>query len=199
MDYAAERTLPGGSEQATEKRRGVWQILRHYATPKLTAAAIIWRFESYTVTPLVIFCIEMFGRWEGAFVVGLIMSVYSAIFLFLLEGERALDALREWLRERRMVKRLILPVKNSEGVVGKGGRLLAAPASVMLLAAFERAVAYRVLALPNRIAYPLSCIGQIPRSLFWAGLVFGSAYELVFRPALIWMWGQIEALAGMMF
>jgi hypothetical protein len=45
----------------------------------------------------------------------------------------------------------------------------------------------------------LSCIGQIPRSLFWAGLVFGSAYELLFRPALVWVWGQIEMLAGMVF
>jgi hypothetical protein len=95
-----------------------------------------------------------------------------------------------------MVKRVILPVKNSEGLVGKGGRVMAAPASVMLLAAFERAVAYRVLALPNRIAYPLSCIGQIPRSLFWAGLVFGSAWELVFKPGLVWIWGQVEALAA---
>ena len=135
MEYAAERTLPR-SEPAADQKRGVWQILRHYATPKVTAAAIIWRFESYTVTPLVIFCIEAFGRWEGAFVVGCIMSVYSAIFLHLLEGERALDALRDWLRERRMVRRVVLPVKNSEGLVGVAGRWFAAPASVMLLAAF---------------------------------------------------------------
>jgi hypothetical protein len=93
---------------------------------------------------------------------------------------------------------VVLPVKNSEGVVGIGGRLLAAPASIMLLAAFERAVAYRVLGLKNRVAYPLSCIGAIPRALFWAGLVFGSAYELVFRPALVWVWGQIEALLGVL-
>jgi hypothetical protein len=199
MDYAAERTIGPGGEQAAEAKRGVWQILRHYATPKLTAAAIIWRFESYTVTPLVIFCIEVFGRWNGALVVGCIMAVYSAIFLYLLEGERALDALREWLRDRRMVRRLVLPMKNSEGMMGTAGRWFAAPASVMLLAAFERAVAYRVLGLKNRVAYPLSCIGQIPRSLFWAGLVFGSAYELLFRPALVWVWGQIETLAGMVF
>jgi hypothetical protein len=198
MDYAAERQIGQGAEEAGEKKRGVWQILRHYATPKLTAAAIIWRFESYTVTPMVILCIELFGRWNGAFVVGLIMAVYSAVFLYLLEGERALDALREWLRDRKMVRRVVLPVKNSEGVVGIGGRLLAAPASIMLLAAFERAVAYRVLGLKNRVAYPLSCIGAIPRALFWAGLVFGSAYELVFRPALVWVWGQIEALVGVL-
>ncbi len=196
MDYAAERTIKPGSEQA--EKRGVWQILRHYATPKLTAAAIIWRIESYTYTPLVIFCIEVFGRWNGALVVGLIMAVNAALFLFLLEGERALDALREWLRDRRMVKRLVLPVKNSEGMVGTAGRWLAAPASVMLLAVFERAVAYRVLGLKNRVAYPLSCLGQIPRSLFWAGLVFGSAYELLFRPTLVWVWEQIEALAGVL-
>jgi hypothetical protein len=199
MDYAADRTVKADEEATGEKKRGVWQILRHYATPKITAAAIIWRFESYTVTPMVILFIEVFGRWEGAFLIGCVMSVYSALFLFLLEGERALEALREWLRERRMVRRFVLPIKNSEGLVGKGGRLFAAPASVFLLAAFERAVAYRVLALPNRVAYPLSCIGQIPRSLFWAGLVFGSAWELVFRPALLWLWGQIEVLAGTVF
>jgi hypothetical protein len=195
MDYAAERTIPR-TEPAAEKKRGVWQILRQYATPKLSAAAIIWRFESYTMTPIVIFCIEAFGRWNGALVVGAIMSVYAALFLFLLEGERALDALREWLRDRRMVRRFVLPIKNSEGVLSKGGRWLAAPASVMLLSAFERAVTYRVLGLKNYVAYPLSCLGQFPRSLFWVGVVFGSAWELVFRPALLWLAGHVEALAG---
>jgi hypothetical protein len=102
-----------------------------------------------------------------------------------------------WLRERRLVKRLVIPVENSEGAVGVAGRWLAAPASIFLLAAFERAVAYRVLALPNRVAYPLSCIGQIPRSLFWAGLVFGSAWELLFKPGLEWLWEQISAVPGL--
>ncbi len=196
MDYASERTLPPET-QAAEGARGVWRIMRKYATPKLTAAGIIWRFESYTMTPLVIFCVEAFGRWNGALVVGAIMSVYAAIFLFLLEGERALGALREWLRDRRMVRRFVLPVKNSEGLLGVGGRWLAAPASVMLLSAFERAVTYRVLNLKNYVAYPLSCLGQFPRSLFWVGVVFGSAWVLVFRPALLWFGDQIVALAGM--
>jgi hypothetical protein len=162
-------------------------VVREYATPKVTAAFVIWRFESYTVTPMVILCIELFGRWNGALVVGAVMSVYAAIFLFLLERERALDALREWLRERRMVRQFVLPVKNSEGLAGAAGRWLAAPGSVMVLSAFERGVAYRVLDLKNRVAYPLSCLGQFPRSLFWVGVVFGSAWELVFKPAIAWI------------
>jgi hypothetical protein len=195
MDYAAERTLPSEGK-AAGKARSLWQIFRQYATPRVTAAAIIWRFESYTVTPMVILFIEAFGRWNGALAVGAVMAVYSALFLYLLDGEPALGALRGWLRERRMVQRFVLPIKRSEGLAGSAGRKLAAPASVMFLAAFERAVAYRVLALKNWVAYPLSVGGAFPRALFWAGLVFGSAWELVFRPALIWAWSQIAPVLG---
>ena len=185
--------------EATEKARGLWQIVREYATPRLTAAAIIWRFEAYTATPLVIFCIETFGRWNGAFVVGCVMAVYSAIFLFLLEGQRVLGALKEWLRGRRLVQRFVVPVKRSEGLAGAAGRKLAAPASFMILGPFQRAVTYRVLGLKNWAAYPLSVGGAIPHSLFWTGLVFGGVWELLFRPSLVWLWGQVETLAGMVF
>jgi hypothetical protein len=196
MEYAAERTIAAEGQKGGRAR--LWGIVREYATPKLTTAFIIWRFESYTVTPMVIFCIEVFGRWNGALVVGAIMAVYSAVFLYLLDGERALGALREWLKERRMVQRFVLPVKRSEGLLGIWGRRLAAPASVMLLAAFERAVAYRVLGLRNWVAYPLSVGGAFPRALFWAGLVFGSAWELVFRPAIVWLGDQLAQIVALL-
>jgi hypothetical protein len=198
MDYTTE--LAGTpSEEVAGKAVGLWQLLRKYATPRLTAAAVIWRFEAYTVTPLVIFCVETFGRWDGALVVGAIMAVYSAIFLFLLNGERVVDALREWLRGRRFVRRFVLPVRHSEGLAGIAARRLSAPASFMFLGPFQRAVTYRVLGLRDYVAYPLSVGGAIPHSLFWTGLVFGSAWELAIRPAALWVAGGIGDLASRLF
>ena len=185
MEYAAERAILRDGDEVFEGTPGLWQILRRYATPRLTAAAVIWRLEAYMATPLAIVCIETFGRWNGALAVGSIMAVFSALFLFLLHGERVLYALRDWLRTRRLIRRFVLPIKHSRGLAGAAARRLAAPGSVMLMGPFQRAVTYRVLGLPNYVAYPLSAGGAIPHSLFWTGVVFGSVWELAFRPAVV--------------
>jgi hypothetical protein len=196
MEYTAERAISRDNREAVAKEPGIWQILRRYATPRLTAAAVIWRIEAYTATPLAIFCIETFGRWNGALVMGTIMAGFSALFLFLLRGEDVIDALRDWLRGRRFVRRFVLPIKRSEGSAAAAARFLSAPASVMLMGPFQRAVTYRVLGLRDIVAYPLSVGGSIPHSLFWTGLVFGSAWELILRPAVVWiiqMFGDLLA------
>jgi hypothetical protein len=199
MERVAERAIARDGKEVAVKEPGLWQILRQYATPRLTAAAIVWRAEAYTATPLAIFCIERFGRWNGALVMGLIMAGFSALFLFLLHGEEVVDALREWLRGRRFIRRFVLPIKRSEGLAAAAARSLAAPWSVMMMGPFQRAAVYRVLRVRNTIAYPLSVGGAIPHSLFWTGLVFGSVWELAFRPAVVWLTQMLGDLVAPLF
>jgi hypothetical protein len=127
------------------------------------------------------------------------MAGFSALFLFLLHGEGVIDALRDWLRGRRFMRRFVLPLKRSEGLAAAAMRWLAAPGSVMFMGPFQRAATYRVLRLPNRVAYPMSVGGSIPHSLFWTGLVFGSMWELAFRPAVVWIIQMLGDLVAPLF
>jgi hypothetical protein len=199
MERVAETAVARHGGEDVAKEPGLWQILRQYATPRLTATAIVWRAEAYTATPLAILCIETFGRWNGALAMGMIMAGFSAFFLVMLHGEEAVGALRDWLRGRRFIRRFVLPIKRSEGLAGAVARKLAAPGSVMMMGPFQRAVTYRMLGLRNIVAYPLSVGGSIPHSLFWTGLVFGSMWELAFRPALVFVVQMLGDLVAPLF
>src|SRR5438309_258244 len=123
-------------------RRGFFAFLRRNMTRKLAAALTIWRIEARTATPLAILLVATLGRWTGALVDGLIMACFAALFLFLLDGERAVDDVRDWARERRFTRRHLLPIAEDTGRRGTLRRALALPASIMLLGPFWRALTY---------------------------------------------------------
>src|SRR2546427_2361327 len=145
----AEPAQPGA-------RRGFFAFLRRNMTRKLAAALTIWRIEARTATPLAILLVATLGRWTGALVDGLIMACLSALFLFLLDGQRAVDDVRGWARERRWTQRYLLPIAERQDRTGFAQRALALPASIMLLGPFWRALTYHLFRLPRLPAYVLS-------------------------------------------
>lgn len=178
MDDAA------AEEGALAARRRRWFNLLRYMTPQLGTTLVLWRVEAYTATPLALLLVATLGRWSGALVMGGIMAVYSALFLFLLDGERVMEELRGWVRDRRLVRRYVLPIAERRGAVGVLQRALAVPAIVMVLGPFWRAVTFHLFRMPRWPAYALSVGGSIPHSLLWTGLVLGGIWEGLVWPFL---------------
>ncbi len=180
---ANEATLTGEA-QPTEgaKPAALFAALRRNVTPKVGAALTIWRIEARLATPLALLMIATLGRWPGAFAMGGIMAAFSVVFLFLLDGERAMDSLRDWLGRRRWFRRYALPIAESRGREGAIKKGLAIPAVVWFMGPFFRAVTFHLFHMPRVPAYVISAGGSIPHSLFWTGLVLGSFYEIVIRP-----------------
>ncbi|KKL47683.1 hypothetical protein LCGC14_2333110, partial [marine sediment metagenome] len=58
-------------------------MLLRYLRPQSGTALVLWRVEAYTALPLALLLIATLGRWPGALVMGSIMAVYAAIFLYL--------------------------------------------------------------------------------------------------------------------
>lgn len=178
MDDAAS----GGGALAALRRR--WSNPLRYLTPQLGTTLVLWRVEAYTSTPLALLLVATLGRWPAALVMSGVMAVYSALFLFLLDGERVMGELRGWVRERRLVRRYALPVAERRDAVGVMQRTLAVPAVVMLLGPFWRAVTFHLFRVPRWPAYALSVGGSIPHSLLWTGLVLGGIWEGLVWPFL---------------
>jgi hypothetical protein len=151
-------------------------------TRKVSAAVAVWVFETRTVTPIALFLVANLGRWNGALVMGTMMAVYSAVFLFLLDGERVIEEFRSWLRQRKWGHQA-LHIAEKPGRSGTLQRLLVAPLTVMFQGPFWRAVAYRVARVRQVPAYLLSVGGSYPHSLFWTGLVLGGLWEAILQPA----------------
>lgn len=168
--------------------RSRWRKLRERMTARSAAAIVIWRIEARTATIMAIFLIELIGRWPAALAMGVTFGAYSAVFLFLLDGERVMNDLREWLRERRFAKRFLLPIAERQDRTGTVQRLVSIPFTIMLIGPFFRAITYHLFRVPRVPAYTLSVLGSIPHQLLWTGLVLGGLWELVIKPALIWLW-----------
>ncbi|MDO8616934.1 MAG: hypothetical protein Q7T33_14580 [Dehalococcoidia bacterium] len=164
--------------------RSLHAFLKRNVTPRAGAAIAVWRVEARLATPVALLLVATLGRWNGALAMGGIMACYSALFLFLLEGEPVMDELRGWMRERRWAQRYALPIAERRDRVGAVQRALALPASVMLMGPFWRALTYHLFRLPRAASYTLSVGGSIPHSLFWTGLVLGGLWEAAIRPLL---------------
>ncbi len=164
-------------------RRKLLAQLRQKMTPRLGAALALWRVEAYMATPLALLLVATLGRWSGALAMGSVMAVYSAAFLFLLEGEPILSDVRSWAGGRRL-GRLLEGVSEGRGWRGAARRALAAPFVVMFLGPFWRAVTFHLFHTRRLPAYFLSVGGSIPHSLFWTGLVLGGVWEGLVWPFL---------------
>jgi hypothetical protein len=160
--------------------RALGGFFKRNLTPRTGAAVTIWRVEARLATPLALLFIATLGRWEGALAMGAVMAVYAAVFLFLLDGERVVDEMRDWTGQRRWGRRWVVHDQHG-GSAGKH-RLLLIPAMVMVLGPFWRAVSFHVGSVPRWPAYGLSVGGSFPHSLLWTGLVMGGIYELAIRP-----------------
>lgn len=115
---------------------------------------------------------------------GSIMPCFSALFLFLLDGERIMEEVRDWLNGRRWFRRYVLPIAEREGLPGTVSRALALPATIMFMGPFWRAATYHLFRLPRSLAYLLSIGGSFPHSLFWTGLVVGGLWEAAVEPLI---------------
>lgn len=174
-----------GNTVPTRKRGpAIWSLLRRNVTPRLGAALALWRVEARLALPTSLFLVATFGRWNGALAMGGIMAVYAAIFLFLLEGERAMEGLRSWLSDRRWARRYVLAVADRRDRTGALQRALAIPLSVLIFGPFWRALTYHLFGLRRLPAYVLSVGGSIPHSLLWTGVFVGGLWEAALHPLL---------------
>lgn len=180
-----EALEPAGALPTGEGRaRRLLSFLRRALTPRLGAAIVLWRVEARLAGPLALFLVAAWGRWEAALTMGAIMAVYAGLFIFLLDGEGALEDLRRWVWERRLARRYLLPLAERGDRVGTLQRALALPVAVMGLGPFWRAVAFHIFRVPRLPAYALSMGGSFPHSLLWTGLVLGGVWEGLLWPFL---------------
>lgn len=167
--------------------RAAGAFFRRNLTPRTGFALGAWRVETLIVTPLSIFLIETLGRWQGAFAMSCVMAGFAALFLVLLAGEPVMTDFRRWVGERswghwsmRIAER-----RDTTGVVQ---RALSVPAIIMLFGPFWRTVTCEVFLVRRPLAFAIAVLGAFPHTMFWTGIVVGSAWELVTKPALLWLW-----------
>jgi hypothetical protein len=184
---AVEEVTAREQTEDTPKRGALRRLfLLRYLRPRMGLALALWRVEARTATPLALLFIATLGRWPGALVMGFLMAAYAALFLYLLEGNAALDDMRAWAGRRSMGRALERLAERGDPV-GKARRAAAVLPVVMILGPFWRAVAFHLFRMRRAVAYPLSVGGSIPHSLLWTGLVLGGIWE-----GLAWPW--IKAL-----
>lgn len=167
-----------------------WRRLRTRMSPRSASAIVLWRIQVTFDGALAIFLIETIGRWPAAWTMGLVFAVFSAVYLFLLDGERAMHELSHWLRERTFIRRFILPIQERNDRTGTALRMLAIPYTIMLMAPFFRAVTFHSLKVPRAPAYGISILGSIPHQLFWVGIVLGSLWAIALKPGLQRLWDE---------
>ncbi|MCH8813858.1 MAG: hypothetical protein IH957_01995 [Chloroflexi bacterium] len=167
-----------------------WRKLRARLTRRSASAIVLWRVQVTVDGILAIFLIETIGRWPAAWIMGLVFAACSAVYLFLLDGERVMHDLSGWIRERRFVRRFILPIAERPDRTGTFLRILAIPYTIMLMAPFARAITFHSLKVPRIPAYTISVLGSIPHQLFWIGIVLGSLWEIALKPAFLWLWDE---------
>ncbi len=156
-------------------------FLRRNVTRRLGVTVVLWQMETRLATPVALVLVATIGRWPGALAMGGIMAIYSALFLFLLDGERVMKELRGWAQERRLMRRYVLPIAERRDGVGMVQRGLAVPVVVMFMGPFWRAVTFHLFRTRRPWAYLLSVGGSIPHSLLWTGLVLWGIWE-----GLVW-------------
>lgn len=191
---ASDEILSAATKTPQEFRfwhfRASWRYLRTRMTKRLAATIIIWRVEARIATPLALLLVATLGRWPAALAMGTVMAGFSALFLFLLDGERVMHELRGWLEERRTFRRYLQPIVDRQGRIGTLQRALAIPVTIMFMGPFFRATTYHLFRLRAVPAYTLSCLGSYPHSLLWTGIVAGGLWEWVLSPAFGWLWDE---------
>jgi hypothetical protein len=65
----------------------------------------------------------------------------------------------------------------------------------MLTGPFWRAIVFHLFGLRRLPAYALSVLGSFPHQLFWTGVVLGSLWEALFKPALDYVWDEMMVAA----
>ncbi len=171
--------------------RSRWRKLRERLTPRMAAVIVLWRVEVRIGLPLALFLIATMGRWPAAITMGAVTAGFSAASLFLIEGEEMMKELRGWLEKRRFVRRFLLPIADRRDRTGTALRIGAIPFSIMFMSPFIRGVTYNLFHMPRIPAYGLSVGGSIPHSLFWTGIVLGSAWGVAIKPAFQWLWRAV--------
>ena len=161
-----------------------------YLGPKAGAALVLWRVEAYSVTPLALLLIATLGRWPAALVMGSVMAVFAAVFLYLLEDDPALDDVRGWAGRRRIGRALVRLADRDDGV-GKARRAVALAPGVMILGPFWRAVAFHMFRMRRFTAYVLSVGGSFPHALLWTGLILGGLWAVLIEPLLRAFWSDL--------
>ncbi len=152
------------------------RFLLRYLRPKMGVVLLLWRVEARSATPLALLLIATMGRWPAALVMGSVMAVFAAVFIYLLDDDPALDDIRAWADGRRLGRALERLADRSDAV-GKMRRAAALAPAVMLLGPFWRAVTFRLFRMRRPAAYLLSVGGSIPHALLWVGLVLGGLWE----------------------
>jgi hypothetical protein len=177
-----EETAAAPAEESISPARRRPFLLR-YLRPKLTVALVMWRIEAYSALPLAVLFIATLGRWPAALMMGCLMAVFAAVFLFLLEGEPAVEDARAWA-DRRWIGRLLERLAEGRGGSGRITRSLAVVPAIMLMGPFWRAVALHLFGVRRALAYAFSVGGSIPHSLFWTGVVVGGIWEGIAWPTI---------------
>lgn len=153
-----------------------------YLHLKSGTALLLWRVEARSATPVALLLIATLGRWPAALVAGTVMAVFSAVFLYLLDDDPALDDIRTWIGRRRLGRALLRLAERSD-THGKARRAMALVAAVVILGPFWRAVTFHLFRVRRPAAYLLATVGSIPHALLWVGLVLGGLWE-----GFLWPW-----------
>ena len=168
-----------------------WTAMRKRLTRRSAAAIVLWRIQVFFDGWIALALVGWLGRWPAAWIMGLLFAIFSAIFLYLLDGERAMNEMREWLRDRRFVRRFILPIAERKDRTGTLLRIIAIPYTVMMMGPFPTAVTYHAVRVPRVPAYTLAVLGSFPFQLLWTGIVLGSLWDIAIQPAFIWLWDEV--------
>ena len=171
--------------------RSRWRKLRERLTPRMAAVIFLWRVEVRIGLPVALFLVATMGRWPAAITMSAVTAGFSAASLFLLDGEEMMKELRGWMEKRRFVRRFLLPIADRRDRTGTALRTGAIPVSIMFMSPFIRGVTYNLFHMPRIPAYGLSVGGSIPHSLFWTGIVLGSAWDAAIKPAFHWLWRAV--------
>ncbi len=171
--------------------RSRWRGLRERLTPRMAAVLVLWRVEVRIGLPLALLLVATMGRWPAAITMGAVTAGFSAASLFLLDGQEMMKELRGWMEKRRFVRRYLLPIADRPDRTGTALRTGAIPFSIMFMSPFIRGVTYNLFQMRRIPAYGLSVGGSIPHSLFWTGIVLGSAWGAAIKPALQWLWRAV--------
>jgi hypothetical protein len=162
-------------------RRSILAFFQRNLTPRTGATLVVWRVEAAFAGPMALALVASLGRWDGALITGLIMAVFSAFFLFMLDGEAVLDEVRRWVGDRDWGRSAMRAAERRDRT-GMVQRALSVPATVMLMGPFFRAITYHIFRVRRPLAYSFSVAGQMLHSLFWTGIVLGSFWEIVILP-----------------
>jgi hypothetical protein len=184
----ASAPAPRGAIASTRfTMRSLREFFKRNLTPKSGAAVVAWRIEDAIAGPMALTFVATLGRWNGALATGAVMATFAALFLFLLDGERVMDEVRRWVGDRQW-GRWSMRIAERRDPIGAVQRAASVPLTLLLVGPFWRAVMLHVFLVSRPIAYVISVAGQFPRSLFWTGIVLGSAYSILIRPGLEELW-----------